>query len=257
MESDFLQTYYVVMTATNAIVEKAKCYQKENEHICVLASKYEEYWRFFKATLTEEAMITMFLNIVHKSLKVHAVEIKRSKLSWDAILQEITCLDNKEPREVRGSQVPCKRPSLAVEVDKYEGKLQEEETAKEIASLKRWLAELERPAGSSRGGKKRGARRGQVDKRDLRCYCCGKPGHFLMDCQGGQKQNNDPEAYPESRGRGKLLAWEKLDRVGRQESSSSFCKPSVVESSKLVVYGNDPGERIYGVCVEVLSEAAD
>ena len=77
--------------------------------------------------------------------------------------------------------------------------MQEKKTAREIASLKCWLAELEHPAGNSRGGKKKGARRGQGDKRDLRCYCCVKPGHFLKDCQGRQKQNDNPEADPESR----------------------------------------------------------
>ena len=61
---------------------------------------------------------------------------------WDAFLREITRLDNKELREVGGSRVPWKRPSLAVEVDKYGGAAKEEETAKEIASLKRWLVEL-------------------------------------------------------------------------------------------------------------------
>ena len=73
---------------------------------------------------------------MRKSLKVHAVGIKRSKPSWDAFLQEITRLDNKEPREVEGSQVPWKRPTYAVEVEKYGGMLREEETARELASLK-------------------------------------------------------------------------------------------------------------------------
>ena len=187
------------MTATDAIVEVAKLYQKENEHIRVYASKFEEYCRFFKATLTEEAMIAMFLNNVRKSLKVHAVGIKRSKPLWDAFFREITRLDNKEPREVGGSQVPWKRPSLAVEVDKYGGAAKEKETAKEIASLKRWLVELENTAGSSRGSRRnRGAKRDQVDKRNMRYYWCGKLGHFLRDCQGGQKWNNNPEADSES-----------------------------------------------------------
>ena len=137
LETNFLQTWCVVMIATDAIVEVAKCYQKKNEHICVYASKFEEYWRFFKATLTEEAMITMFLSNVCKLLKAHAVGIKRSKPSWDTFLQEITRLDREEPREVGGSQVPWKRPSLAVEVDKYGGVLRGEGTAREIAILKR------------------------------------------------------------------------------------------------------------------------
>ena len=42
-----------------------------------------------------------------------------------------------------------------------------------------------------------------------------------------------------------------------KDSSSSFCKPSVNEDKKLVVYGNNPSERVYGVCVEVPSEVAD
>ena len=77
--------------------------------------------------------------------------------------------------------------------------MREEEKDREIASIESCLAKLEHPAGSSKGGKRKGARRGQVDKRDLRCYHCGKPGHFLRDYQGGQKQNNDPEVDPESR----------------------------------------------------------
>ena len=65
------------MLLTDAIMEVVKYYQKEHRHICVYTSKFKEYWRFFKSTLTEEAMITMFLNNVHKSPKVHAADIKR------------------------------------------------------------------------------------------------------------------------------------------------------------------------------------
>ena len=58
-------------------------------------------------------------------------------------------------------------------------------------------------------------------------------------------------------GRGKFLVWEKLEELDVKESSSGFCKPSVNEEKKLVVYGNNPGERVHGVCVEVPSEVAD
>ena len=83
------------MSSTLAIVEVAKVYQKEHKHIRVYASKFEELHRFFKDTLTKEAVIGLFLNNVRESLKVHTVGIKRSKPSWDAFLREITNLDNK------------------------------------------------------------------------------------------------------------------------------------------------------------------
>ena len=61
--------------------------------------------------------------------------------------------------------------------------------------------ELENTTGSSRGSRRnRGAKRDQVDKRNMRCYRWGKPGHFSRECRGGRKQNNVPEADPESRG---------------------------------------------------------
>ena len=88
------------MSSTLAIVEVAKVYQKEHEHIRVYASKFKELHRFFKDTLTKEAVIRLFLNNVRKSLKVHAVGIKRSKPSWDAFLREIIKLDNKDPQDV-------------------------------------------------------------------------------------------------------------------------------------------------------------
>ena len=81
-------------------MELAKVYQKEHEHIRVYALKFKELHRFFKDTLTKEAVIGLFLNNVRKSLKVHAIGIKRSKLSWDAFLREITRLDNEEPQDV-------------------------------------------------------------------------------------------------------------------------------------------------------------
>ena len=43
LETDFLQTRCVVVTATDAIVEVAKLYQIEHEHIRVYTSKFEIY----------------------------------------------------------------------------------------------------------------------------------------------------------------------------------------------------------------------
>ena len=60
----------------------------------------------------------MFLNNVRKSLKVHAVEIKRSKPSWDAFLREIAKLDNEEPQDVSLVKGGFWKPVLAVEVEK-------------------------------------------------------------------------------------------------------------------------------------------
>ena len=106
------------MSSTTAIVEVAKVYQKEHEHIRVYASKFEELHRFFRSTLTEEAVIGLFLNNVRKSLKVHAVGIKRSKPSWDAFLCEITKLDNEEPRDILVIKGSVRKPVLAVEVER-------------------------------------------------------------------------------------------------------------------------------------------
>ena len=49
------------MSSTTAIVEVAKIVQEEQEPIRVYASKFKEYKRFFRDTLTEEAIIAMFL----------------------------------------------------------------------------------------------------------------------------------------------------------------------------------------------------
>ena len=68
-----------IMSSTPAIVEVAKVYQKENEHIRVYASKFNELHRFSRDTLTEESVISLFLNKVRKLLKVHAVGMKSSK----------------------------------------------------------------------------------------------------------------------------------------------------------------------------------
>ena len=50
------------MSSTTAIVEVAKVHQRELDHICVYLAKYEEYCYFFKDMLTEEAVISLFLN---------------------------------------------------------------------------------------------------------------------------------------------------------------------------------------------------
>ena len=71
------------MTSTNAFVEVAKVVQKEHEHICTYASKFKGYCWSFKNTLSEEALIAMFLNNVRKLLRVHANTIKRAKPSWE------------------------------------------------------------------------------------------------------------------------------------------------------------------------------
>ena len=127
------------MSSTSAIVEVAKVYQKEHEHIRVYASKFEELHRFFKDTLTKEAVIGLFLNNVRKSLKVHAVGIKRSKPSWDVFLREITRLDNEEPQDVSLVEGGFRKPVLAVEVEKApnSSKERELELMKEIEDLKK------------------------------------------------------------------------------------------------------------------------
>ena len=84
-------------------------------------AKFEEYCHFFKDTLTEEAVISLFLNNVWKALKIHSILVKRAKLSWDAFLREITRLDSKEPCEVGLSRVQDKKSLFAVEVEDTEG----------------------------------------------------------------------------------------------------------------------------------------
>ena len=144
LEEELLSTWCIVMSSTTAIVEVAKIVQEEQEHIRVYASKFEEYKRFFWDTLTEEAIIAMFLNNVHKVLRIHAMSLKRSKLSWDAFLREITWLDNEEPREAGGSKSLWKKSSLALEIDKSEmHSPSKEELTEEIAQLKRQLEEEE------------------------------------------------------------------------------------------------------------------
>ena len=93
-------------------------------------------------TLTEEAIIAMFLNNVRNALRIHAISIKRSKPSWDAFLREITRLDNEEPRAAAGAKTPYKKVSLAMEVEEVRGgSLSKEELAQEVSELKKRLEE--------------------------------------------------------------------------------------------------------------------
>ena len=135
------------MSSTLAIVEVAKVYQKEHEHIRVYTSKFEELHRFFKDILTKEAVIGLLLNNIRKSLKVHAVGIKRSKPSWDAFLREITRLNNEEPQEVSLVKGGFWKPVLALEVEKASNspKEIELELMKEIEELKKRLRNIEVP----------------------------------------------------------------------------------------------------------------
>ena len=93
-------------------------------------------------TLTEEAIIAMFLNNVQNVLRIHAIPIKRSKPLWDAFLREITRLDNEEPRAVAGAKPPYKKASLAIEVKEVRvGSLSQKELAQEVSELKKRPAE--------------------------------------------------------------------------------------------------------------------
>ena len=191
-------------------MEVAKVIQKEHEHICTYASKFEGYCWFFKNTLSEEAIIAMFLNNVRKLLRVHAITIKQAKPSWEEFLKEITCMDNEEPREGVVVKAHFKKPVLAVEVEDS-GKLsrREEEMAQEIERLKKRLNELEGPVGKPRQEFGKGCR----NKSNIKCFRCGNPGHIARECQGGRKWNDDPEA--EQDGRGKRQAKEGQGKAGR------------------------------------------
>ena len=80
MEAEFLQTWHVVMFSTMAIVEVAKVHQRELDHIHVYLAEFEEYCCFFKNTLTEEAVTSLFLNNVFRALRIHFILVKRAKL---------------------------------------------------------------------------------------------------------------------------------------------------------------------------------
>ena len=48
LETEFVHTWFVCMSSTTAVVEAAKVYQKEHEHIRVYASKFEELHCFLE-----------------------------------------------------------------------------------------------------------------------------------------------------------------------------------------------------------------
>ena len=171
----------VVLTATNVIVEVAKVVQKYYEHICNNASKFEECCRFFKGTLLEEAIIAMFLNNVRKALRVHTITIKQAKPSWERFLEEVTCMENEEPREGVVVKAPFIKPVLALEVEDS-GKLsrREEEMAQEIENLKKHLNELERPMGKPRQEFGKGCR----NKSNIKCFRCGNQDTLLENAEG-------------------------------------------------------------------------
>ena len=130
------------MSSTTAIVKMAKVHQRESDHICVYSAKFEEYCCFFQDTLTEETVISLFLNSVQKALKVHSILFKRAKLSWDAFLREITRLDNEEPREAGPSRVQERKSTFAVEVENTKGMtLREIELMRRITLLEKQLAD--------------------------------------------------------------------------------------------------------------------
>ena len=89
----------------------------------------------------------MFLSNMRKSLKVHAVRIKRAKPSWDAFLREFTKLDNEEPQDVSLVKGGIWKPVLALEVEKASNssKERELELMKEIEELKKRLRDIEVP----------------------------------------------------------------------------------------------------------------
>ena len=109
------------MSSTKAIVEVAKVCQRGLDHICAYLAKFEEYCCFFKDTLTEEAVLFLFLNNFCKALKIHSILVKRAKLLWAAFLREISRLDNKEPCKTGPLKAQEKKHSFSVEVEDTEG----------------------------------------------------------------------------------------------------------------------------------------
>ena len=89
-------------------------------------------------------MIGLFLNNVRKSLKVHAIGIKRYKSSRDSFLREITKLDNKEPRDIALIKGGIQKPVLAQEVKKAPSspKEREIELRREIEEPKKRLRDI-------------------------------------------------------------------------------------------------------------------
>ena len=57
--------------------------------------------------------------------------------------------------------------------------------------LEKRLADLkDSPQGSGSNGSSCGC----VQKKDVRCFKCGRFGHMARNCRGGSKQSNDPDA---------------------------------------------------------------
>ena len=110
------------MTSTNTIVDVAKIFKKENKHVWIYASNFEEYRRFFVETLTEEAIIAMFLNNVRNALKIHAISIKRSKPSWNVFLKRLVDLIMKNPEQRQGLNPRIGRQAWPLRSKKAGGK---------------------------------------------------------------------------------------------------------------------------------------
>ena len=189
------------MSSFLAIVEVAKVYQKEHEHIRVCASKFEELIRFFKDTLTNETVIRYFPNNVRKYMYAHTIGIKRSKPLWDASLREIAKLDNKEPRDISLIKGEIQKPMLDLEVEKTSSssKEREIELMKEIEELKKRLRDLEVPF-EERKFFQSGYARNQRDK--TKCFSCGRIGHTSRNCRTKAIKNRSlvkEENFPRDR----------------------------------------------------------
>ena len=70
------------MSSTKAIVEANKLWQKEDEHIRIYASQFEELRRFFKECIDNRNCIEMFMGHVREPMRVHAVSLAQENLEW-------------------------------------------------------------------------------------------------------------------------------------------------------------------------------
>ena len=94
MEKEFLQTWCVVMTSTQAIVEADKLEQKDDDHIRIYAAQFDEYRQFFKDCVDNHNCIEMCLNHVRDILKVHTISMQNANYSWKDFKKAIFELDN-------------------------------------------------------------------------------------------------------------------------------------------------------------------